>query len=294
MKKAGAPIQNDSGAQPAIKPVFGKSVKKAEPPAAPEGAADPDADKEDDDEEAGNDMTSKAKKSMLTEDDLQKSLDRLGALAAAGTPVSRKDALLKKAQAEDLSKSEKGELFELLGGTVQEPAATLSKAIAETFEGNEMLQKATDVSDYLDENQKALIKSLSMLSDRIESGDVRQHEFNLVLAKATSGMGRLIKSMSERLGVIEREPVRAPKSRGVQPGEVLHKGFGGQPAAETQLQPNQILDGLDSLMQKSMQEGRDGMTVGGENILMATAKFEQTRQITPTLLREIAQHGNRN
>lgn len=299
VKKAGAPIQGDTGAQGGgkMQPVY-KSTKKAEPPVGGGEDEGSDADKEEDEEEQGNDMAAKAKKSMpISEDDLQKSLDKLGALATAGIPASRKDSLLKKAQTDELSKSEKSELFKLLGGEASEPETpALSKSIQETFTENEVLQKATDVSDYLDENQKALVKSLSILSDRIEAGDVRQHEFNLVLAKAVSGVGKLVKGMSERLGVIESQPTRAPKSRGIQASQVLHKGFGGNSPAEDALSHAQILDGLDGLMQKSMAEGKSGMSEGGENILTATAKFEQTRQITPGLLQEITRfhQGTRN
>ena len=102
-----------------------------------------------------------------------------------------------------------------------------------------------------------------------------------------SGVGKLVKSMSERLGVIEAQPARGPKSKGVQPGQVLEKGFGGQPPAGDQLSQSQVLDGLEQLMQKSMEEGRGGFTEGGENITLATAKFESSRQITPGLLAEI-------
>jgi hypothetical protein len=149
-----------------------------------------------------------------------------------------------------------------------------------------------DVSDYLDQNQQALIKSLTGLSDHIESGDKRQHEFNLVLAKAVSGVGRLVKGMSERLGVIENQPVRPPKSRGVQPGQVLQKGFAGSPAGDSELSHSQILEGLENMMQKSMADGKDGYTESGENLLMATAKFEQTRTISPGLLNEIRDFRN--
>ena len=272
-----------------MQPVYAKGeMQKAKKAFPPEGGDD-DKEDEDEDEEKENPFA-KTKKSMdLSEDDLQKSLDKLGEIATAGSPVSRKDALLKKSlEGEDLSKGEKAELFKLLGGEVEEPETpALSKSVEETFTENDVLQKAVDVSDYLDENQKALIKSLGILSDRVEADGTRQHEFNLVLAKAMSGVGKLVKSMSERLGVIESQPARGPKSAGVKPGQVLHKGFGGQPATEDQLNQSQVLDGLEQLMQKSMSEGRGGFSEGNENITLATAKFESSRQITPSLLTEI-------
>jgi hypothetical protein len=267
-----------------MKPIFaGKGAQKAFPNGQEGGGQDDDDDEEEDDE------AMKAKKSMdLSEDDLQKSLDKLSAIVEDGEPVTRKESLLKKSLGgEDLSKAETAELFKLMGGEEEPKEPELSKAVEQIYTDNETLQKATDVSDYLDESQKALIKSLTVLSDRIESGDTRQHEFNLVLAKAVSGVGKLVKGMSERLGVIEGQPARAPKSRGVQPGQVLHKAFGGEASPGDQLNQTQVLDGLETLMQKSMGEGRGGFTESGENIMLATAKFEQTRQITPTLLSEI-------
>lgn len=285
--KKQAPTEMEKGGKKMM-PVYAKGVKKAEPPQGGDDEGGGDTDK--DDEEEDNEMASKAKKSMdLSEDDLQKSLDKLSDIATADSPVSRKDALLKKSlDGEELSKSEKSDLFKLLGGETEEPEApTLSKSVEEQFTENEVLQKAVDVSDYLDENQKALIKSLGVLADRVEADGSRQHEFNLVLAKAMSGVGKLVKGMSERLGVIEGQPARGPKSRGVQPSQVLHKGFAGSSAPEDQLNQQQILDGLDGLMQKSMSDGRGGFSVGNENILTATAKFEQTRTISPGLLGEI-------
>lgn len=284
MKKAAMKYGEKAGG---MKPVFDKAKKAMPAPMAD----DEDGDEgEDGDEDEKENPFAKTKKSMeLSEDDLQKSLDRLSDIATEGSTVTRKDALLQKSLGgEDLSKAEKVELFNLLGGETAEPEApTLSKSVEETFTENEVLQKATDVSDYLDENQKALIKSLGILADAHQAGETRQHEFNLVLAKAMSGVGKLVKGMSERLGVIESQPARAPKSRGVQPGQVLQKGFAGQAAAEDQVGHAQILDGLETLMQKSVDAGRGGFTEAGENIMLATAKFETSRQISPGLLQEI-------
>ena len=58
-------------------------------------------------------------------------------------------------------------------------------------------------------------KALAEVADRLEKSDQRQHEFNLVQARAIVQMGSLVKAMSERLGVIESQPARQPKSRGV-------------------------------------------------------------------------------
>jgi hypothetical protein len=273
-----------------------KVLKAAEPK---EDGDDEEPDADEDDEKKPEGVPpglDKAKKSMpLSTDDLEKSLSQLQAIATAGKPVSRKEALLKKALSTELNKAEKAELFKAMAGPeVQAP--TLSKSIQDTYAGNDVLQKATDVSDYLDESQKALLKSLSILSDRVEADGSRQHEFNLVLAKTMVGVGKLVKGMSERLGIIEAQPARAPKSRGVQPAQVLHKGFGGQDNGSEQLSQNQILAGLEGLMEKSLKEGRNGFTENGADIGLATAKFEQVREISPKMLQEISafRQGNSN
>ena len=83
----------------------------------------------------------------LTAGDLNKSLNRLQRYAERGGTQSRKDNLLHKAQTgQDLSKSERAELFDLLGNKpqVKQP---LAKSVTRGLQSNDSIQKALDVSE---------------------------------------------------------------------------------------------------------------------------------------------------
>jgi len=235
-------------------------------------------------DEAGEDNE---KSESLSEDDLEKSLTQLEAAAAEGDSASRKDSLLKKAQEENLDKSEQDELYQLLGG---EPAAeeSLADEVVKGFAGNEELTKALDVSEYLQEQHGELTKSLGILADYIEKGENRQHQFNLILAKAVSETGRLAKGMAERLGVIEEQPARQPKAMrsAAQP---LEKGFAGNEAGED-LTKGAILDAMGDMLRKSVDAGHSGVTEDGIDLNLAASKFEQLGTIHPKLLGQVKAH----
>jgi hypothetical protein len=231
----------------------------------------------------------KMEKSMLDVDDLQKSLDKLAEFAKSTDGVSRKEELLEKASRDELCTEERQELFSLLGGEQSEPTATLGEELTKSMDQNQGMQDALDVSVYLNEQHKELKKSLHTMAGELEKSDARRHEFSLVLAKAVSDIGSLMKSIDNRLGVIEGQPARAPKSQGVRP---LQKSFAGDTPRE-ELTKSQILDGLDGLMAESMQKGMDGRTVDGEDITLATAKFEQTAKVSPSMYKRITEYNAR-
>jgi hypothetical protein len=248
----------------------------------------------DEGDEKDMEMANKAKKSVdLTSDDLEKSLQKLEGVIMGSDQTSRKDALLAQAQTSELSKSEREELFNLLGGA-QEVAATPAEDVAKGLKENSTLQKALDVSDYLTEQHTELCKSLSSLGEVVQKSDSRQHEFNLVLAKAVSDVGNLVKAVAETVGAIAGQPARAPKSAGVQGGKVLSKSFAGNTPAEGQLSKSEILETLDAMMEKSMKEGTHGHTANGQDILMGISKYEQTNAMSPGLLAEVQAFRNGN
>jgi hypothetical protein len=148
-----------------------------------------------------------------------------------------------------------------------------------------------DVSDFIQENHTELIKSLDILATHIEKGENRQHQYNLVLAKAVSETGRLVTSMAARLGVIEKQPSRAPKAKlgNTQP---MEKGFGGGDGAakNDNLSKSDIMDGLDGMMEKSIEAGQGGVTSDGFDLNIAASKFEQFGQINPVLLGHVEKH----
>lgn len=236
----------------------------------------------------------KTKKSMsatVSEEDLTKTLDEIEDLYKAEDPVERKNQLLQKAQEGDLTADENEELLKALRGGDQmvDDDPSISDQLTKSFGENEGLQKALDVSEYLDEQHGELVKSLSTLGEIVEQDGRRQHSFNLVLAKAIHQIGTLQKGISERLGVIERQPVRPPKSQGVrvpQSQGALAKSFatadGGAPAAEgEQMSRNEILDTLCDMMEKSET------APCGESVMHATAKYEQTGQMSKSLIDDV-------
>lgn len=219
----------------------------------------------------------------LTQDDLEKSLDRLTQFAEEGDRVSRKDALLHKAATEELEKSEREELFELLGGeATQGDEPSLGEEIVKSMDENETLQKALDVSDFLQEQHGELCKSLQTLADHQEESDKRQHEFNLVLAKAVADVGNLVKSMAEKMGTELAQPARAPKSRGVNAPAPLNKSFAGAAPEGEELTKSDMMKGLETLMQETMEKsGGESRLDNGVDLLMEISKFEQTGFIHP-------------
>ncbi len=231
----------------------------------------------------------------VTTEDLEKSLAQLEGMATEGDAPSRKEALLEKAKSGDLEKSERDELFQLLGGkAADEPEQTQTgDELVKGFADNEPLQKALDVSDFLKEQHDELVKSLHAVGDAIESSDNRRHEFNLVMANAVCDIGHLVKSMAEQFEGFMQAPVRGPKSKGATGGaapRVLNKSFGDEPPAEETLSKGEILAAMQGMHQKSMTEGRGGRAACGEDLLMATAKYEQTNRVSPKLYGEVSSY----
>lgn len=261
------------------------------------GSQDPAAvvksedDDEDDDEGQGDDDEDEGEQGAksLTAGDLAKSLRRLEAFAKSGDVPARKDVLLGKASLGALEKSEREELFELLGGSgVATAPAAPAEAIVKSMNENEDLQSALDVSVYLQEHHTELVKSLRHVGEEIEKSDHRRHEFNLILAKAVTDIGEMVKSLSETVTVMAGQPARAPKSLiATTPAQVLHKSFGGAAPAEDAISKSQILDGLDALMADSMSKGRSGLAENGEDITVATSKYEQTNMISKSMLEAV-------
>lgn len=239
---------------------------------------------EEEEEEEEKGMGYKAKKSEeLSEDDLEKSIEKLEELAES-EPASRKEILLSKAQEGELEKSEREELYSLLGGEPERPESTLAEDIAKGMVENEDLQKALDVSDYLQANQDELQKSLSLLADHIEKSDKRQHDFNLLLSKSVALIGRQVMGLAEQFNTYGEQPARAPKSRGVQS---LEKGFAGQAPQGEQLAKSEIMNTMMAMAEDCSRHGRGTALEDGTDLAMAITKYEQTNAISPDLLSKV-------
>jgi len=222
------------------------------------------------------DQEESEKSTDLTEDDLQKSLDQLESLVAEEDKPTRKQQLIEKAQsAGELEKSERDELFSLLGGEVEDEPH-LSDDIEKS------MSDVVDVSEYLDRQHEALTKSLSVLADHVEKSDNRQNEFNMILAKAVGQVGKSVQAISERLIAIEDTPARAPKSHGAQP---MQKSFANAPQATDQPTRVQILDALED-----MSKSYNGTLEDGTDLLTAIVKYESTGAISQALLERVKNH----
>lgn len=223
----------------------------------------------------------------LSTDDLEKSLAKLEAVAGNDDAPTRRDRLMDKARNDELTKSEREELFELLGGEPAGASGYAGESITKSMEANETLAKALDVSDYLQEQHGELVKSLKAVGEEIRKSDARHHDFNLVMARAVNDIGQLVKALAESVETLSQQPARGPKSAGLraQPRDVMRKSFATQQSdSEDALSKGEVLAGLDGLMQKSMSGDKPGVAPHGEDITLAVAKYEQTHQLSRPML----------
>jgi hypothetical protein len=217
----------------------------------------------------------------ISQNDLERSLAKLGEIVEAGDTVDRKQALLKKALDEgSLEKAEQDELFGLMGGVIPPEEDTLGEEIMKSMESNQPLNDALDVSEYLREQHEEMKKSLGMVADHIEKNDARQNEFNLVLAKAMADVGKLVKHIAEQITVMENQPARPPKAKGAAP---LQKSFGGEPPKEERLSKAEVMGILNQMVQESAERGQGGATPDGIDLVMEASKFEQFGKMSPRL-----------
>jgi hypothetical protein len=236
----------------------------------------------------------------LTEEDLIKSMGHL-VETAKQRPLSRKEELLHKSEAEGLTEPESVELVGILqggsdlGGEIQKSMTPKS----------DKLKKAIEVSDFLREMHTGTTDGLTRIADRLEKSQVHQHEYNAALADGIVTLGRalqdtrsLVKSLTGQLEEMGAQPARAPRAkRGPnhapekqQPTQPLNKSMGGAPAGEGELSKSQVLDLMEEMMVKSDQNQYGmggGLSKGGENIYEAIAAYEVEDKITRNLANEV-------
>lgn len=247
------------------------------------------------DDEKDDDST---KKSSVTEDELRKSLDKLESVVAS-SPTGRKKALMSKAMNDSITSEENDELMSLMAGQAQ--GGALSKGIDDLTAPSNQLQKSVlDVSPYLKDMHAVVTSSLQNVAEAFEKSDARHQEQIVVLAKGLLDIGkvavenmRLVKSLTEQMGVAMRTPGARRSVPTTSAAELVEKSFGGQAAGgsrEVQLNKAQVLDIIGQLNEHS----QDGMSKSGENLAVAATKYEQFNQISTPLLAEVqnvAKHG---
>lgn len=245
-------------------------------------------------EEEGEEEAKKAKmdKSLISEEDLIKSLSRLEQVAKSGSGA-RKQELLQKSLAGSLSDGENVELIKLLSG-VQE--AGLREQVAKSMSGadNDELAKSIDVSSYIAELHKTLVDNMTSLATSIEKSEARSADRESVLAKglldltkAMISQGRLVKSLQEKVDSFGRAPAHAP--RAIHNVDQLAKSGLAPSNPGLRLSNDDVLDTLEQMMHKSVVDGGDGVAVSGETFEQAISKFEQTQMIHPSLLSAVVQ-----
>jgi hypothetical protein len=215
----------------------------------------------------------------MNKENLEKGLAALQHAADAGNPVARRNALLEKAKAGELTADENDELVKSLGGGSElKDAATASLQ-------TEGLQKSLDVSDYLREHHEGLQKSLGVLCDRLEKSEAQDQGFRIALAQTLTGMGDMVKGLADQVEVLSGRPAGPVKSQGVvgapADGAAVEKSMAGQPSGR-RLTKSQVLDIMDVI-----SEGGNGFPKGGENMATAIAKYESGTEISKALSEEV-------
>ena len=166
--------------------------------------------------------------------------------------------------------------------TVPDNGDDLAKAIT----GEDGVQPAIDVSDYLDGLTKGITDAITEQSSALHKGFTEVAERDAVFAKAFAGMASLVKSQQERIEALEGQPVgrRAVTTRSE---AVLNKAFVDGGNGQDTLSKAEVLDTMETMFQKSMNEQRGGQSLGGFPLDIAISNFEQTGQLDPRLANEI-------
>ena len=259
---------------------------------------DDDTDDTDDD----TDDTDDTDKSLnLSRDDLMKAMDTLEAVSEGiGGEPDRRAELGEKVALGTISKSERAELFELLGAP-EAPEADddqIAKSFTNVFLADDQLAQDYEVAPFIERHSQLVAESLDSMRESLAKSMGDQQMFNRALAKSFRGIGGviteqgdMIKSLSvqntalaERLGIVEKKPnLRKARTSSAQP---LRKSFaGGEPAAGG-LSEQQINDGLGRLMVKSRDN--NFLAPCGEPIDRAVALYESSRKITRRMLGDVA------
>lgn len=278
-------------------------------------------DYEDDmgDEEAEDDM--EMSKADIDADTLMKSLDALEGVAqgsVVAAPEERRKALAEKLAAGDLNKSEMQELHALTaaaedggeedelrksegGDDAEEALDDLpgDDALAKSLSEDETTKGGFEVSDFLERQSMMIAGAVDNMTKSLRGqfAQDRQHaaRFNTALAKSMKGMaqltvqqGKLIKSLTDRLEVVENQPVGR---KGVTTGRaaVLAKSMTGEAGdgAQPSYSRTELMDGLEQ-MAKSMD------AVGGIRITDAMAMLESSGDIPKSVLNEVVAFRKNN
>ena len=224
--------------------------------------------------------------------DLEKGL---ALLENAARVPSRRAELFQKSESGEITDAEREELIKSLG------SPSLGERATEKLRTNDTISKSIEVSDDVRENHAGNVDALMTLATAMEKSETREQEFRIAAAQTLVGLaksisaqnailesqGALLKSITEGMGIIAKQPARAPKSQGIPTAQPLNKSFAGEDP-EGGLNKSMILDAMDDMLQKGAQ------IVAGEDMLKAATKYETANMITPEMLVEVRKHLGTN
>jgi len=287
----------------------GKPMNKADEQKCSQKSDDgDDGDEGEGDEGEGDEEMEKEKEKArksegIGADELMKAMDVLESTAeGVGGEPDRRAELATKVADGTISKAERSELFELLGGRPEsevegEGEVEVNKSFQQLFASDDQLAKDYEVSTFIERHSQLVAESLDSLREGLSKSATEQQVFNRALAKSFRGIGSVIadqqemikslaeqnSALAERLGVVERAPNQRKGLTGARP---MQKSFaGGQPAAGG-LSEAQITEGLNQIMVKS--RSNNFIAPCGEPIDRAITMYETERKITRGMLGDVA------
>lgn len=229
------------------------------------------------------------------EDKLEKALNKLNELAKSS--ADEKADLLQKAMNGELSEQENARLLTLFGGG-QGQQDTLAKSATAGLAGDPAIQQAVDVSEYLRAVHAGNMGAIEVLADSMEKSFSTQSEFNIVLAKAVTQIGGIMKSLRDEVhgwaeGTSE-QPKGAQNATQAKKAQAINKSFSGQAAAQSAgqgdgdtIQKGEVLAILEEMHLDSLKKGMGGCSKSGEDLNKSIAKYEQTGKMTRQLVEEV-------
>jgi len=236
---------------------------------------------------AGQVQDSTVEKSIVTEEELKKSMDALETILQ-GSEDGRKKALFEKGMQGSITPDEQAELMRLMAGANE---AGVSKSLADSM-GADTLKKSVDITPYLDEFHATMTKSLVTVGEQLDKSDRLRQEQIVVLAKGLLDIGRvvaenavLVKSFGERLGVALQQPAQTRRAVTAAPA-------GAAPAASlgNTLSKSDVSDILFDMQTKS----KDGIAKCGEDLTYAISNWEQFNSLSDAMKAEVAAFRRQN
>ena len=244
----------------------------------------PEAEEEDEDTGKG-----------LSGDDLQKALADYAAVEQGLDPAGqREEELTAKHVDGTISKAEKTELAAIWTGTPAGGGEALNKSLTEALVDDEDVGNMFDASDVLKAMADSIGSRIDALGTSVLEGDHRTLELvkaqgRVARAVAENAViqGRLLKSLAQRLGVVEATPA-APRGKTTDPRSVRQPARGATGGTEDQqFTKSEVKGALETLVIKADAAGDLGAI---QTLGTATALFETSGKLPPNVEAAVRVH----